>query len=82
MNCVLVISYGRLDEDGKVLSPEEILYRVSADRYFIIYLLITVCTIICPFFAMQAVQSINMSHDAANSQMDIKVEQFCFEMLF
>ncbi|KAL9956497.1 hypothetical protein ACROYT_G037979 [Oculina patagonica] len=36
----------RLDEDGKVLSPEEILYR--------------------------AVQSINMSHDAANSQMDIK----------
>ncbi|XP_068674823.1 small G protein signaling modulator 3-like isoform X1 [Montipora foliosa] len=36
----------RLDEDGKVLSPEEILYR--------------------------AVQSINMSHDAHNSQMDIK----------
>ncbi|XP_044184394.1 small G protein signaling modulator 3-like isoform X3 [Acropora millepora] len=36
----------RLDEDGKVLSPEEILYR--------------------------AVQSINMSHDAYNSQMDIK----------
>ena len=34
------------------------------------------------FIATQAVQSINMSHDAANSQMDIKVEQFCFEMLF
>ncbi|KXJ20495.1 Small G protein signaling modulator 3 [Exaiptasia diaphana] len=36
----------RLDEDGKVLSPEEILYR--------------------------AVQSINMSHDTAGSQMDVK----------
>ncbi|XP_048575778.1 small G protein signaling modulator 3 homolog isoform X3 [Nematostella vectensis] len=36
----------RLDEDGKVLSPEEILYR--------------------------AVQSINMSHDAASAQMDVK----------
>ena len=34
------------------------------------------------FIAIQAVQSINMSHDAANSQMDIKVEQFCFEMLY
>lgn len=36
----------RLDEDGKVLTPEELLYR--------------------------AVQSINMSHDAAQSQMDVK----------
>lgn len=81
MNSVLVISYGRLDEDGKVLSPEEILYRVSADRYFITY---DHCLNDYMFFfiAMQAVQSINMSHDAANSQMDIKVEQFCFEMLF
>ncbi|XP_074083102.1 small G protein signaling modulator 3 isoform X1 [Macrotis lagotis] len=37
----------RLDEDGKVLTPEELLYR--------------------------AVQSVNMSHDAAHSQMDVKL---------
>ncbi|XP_046854658.1 small G protein signaling modulator 3-like isoform X2 [Xenia sp. Carnegie-2017] len=37
----------RLDEDGKVLSPEEILYR--------------------------AVQSINMTHDSAKTQMDVKL---------
>lgn len=37
----------RLDEDGKVLSPEEILYR--------------------------AVQSINMTHDNAKTQMDVKL---------
>uniref|UniRef100_A0AAX7U9Y4 Small G protein signaling modulator 3 n=1 Tax=Astatotilapia calliptera TaxID=8154 RepID=A0AAX7U9Y4_ASTCA len=36
----------RLDEDGKVLTPEELLYR--------------------------AVQSVNMSHDAAHAQMDVK----------
>ncbi|XP_020776437.1 small G protein signaling modulator 3 isoform X1 [Boleophthalmus pectinirostris] len=36
----------RLDEDGKVLTPEELLYR--------------------------AVQSVNMSHDSANVQMDVK----------
>ncbi|XP_064629601.1 small G protein signaling modulator 3-like isoform X2 [Lineus longissimus] len=36
----------RLDEDGKVLTPEEILYR--------------------------CVQSVNLSHDAAHAQMDIK----------
>ncbi|XP_051987530.1 small G protein signaling modulator 3 isoform X4 [Xyrauchen texanus] len=36
----------RLDEDGKVLTPEELLYR--------------------------AVQSVNMSHDAAHVQMDVK----------
>uniref|UniRef100_A0A914V1A7 RUN and TBC1 domain-containing protein 3 n=1 Tax=Plectus sambesii TaxID=2011161 RepID=A0A914V1A7_9BILA len=37
----------RLDEDGKVLTPEELLYR--------------------------AVQVINVSHDAAKSQMDVKL---------
>ncbi|XP_043821282.1 small G protein signaling modulator 3 [Dromiciops gliroides] len=37
----------RLDEDGKVLTPEELLYR--------------------------AVQSVNMTHDAAHSQMDVKL---------
>lgn len=37
----------RLDEDGKVLTPEEILYR--------------------------SVQAINLSHDAANAQMDVKL---------
>ncbi|XP_056653371.1 small G protein signaling modulator 3 isoform X2 [Monodelphis domestica] len=37
----------RLDEDGKVLTPEELLYR--------------------------AVQSVNRSHDAAHSQMDVKL---------
>uniref|UniRef100_A0A8C6VMN8 RUN and TBC1 domain-containing protein 3 n=1 Tax=Naja naja TaxID=35670 RepID=A0A8C6VMN8_NAJNA len=37
----------RLDEDGKVLTPEELLYR--------------------------AVQSVNMSHDAAHVQMDVKL---------
>ncbi|XP_026550617.1 small G protein signaling modulator 3 isoform X3 [Notechis scutatus] len=37
----------RLDEDGKVLTPEELLYR--------------------------AVQSVNMSHDAAHAQMDVKL---------
>lgn len=36
----------RLDEDGKVLTPEELLYR--------------------------CVQSINISHDAAHTQMDVK----------
>eukprot|EP00064_Thunnus_orientalis_P007612 superscaffoldBa00000856_g7634 len=36
----------RLDEDGKVLTPEELLYR--------------------------AVQSVNMSHDTAHAQMDVK----------
>ncbi|XP_038836200.1 small G protein signaling modulator 3-like isoform X1 [Salvelinus namaycush] len=36
----------RLDEDGKVLTPEELLYR--------------------------AVQSVNMSHDSAHAQMDVK----------
>ncbi|XP_030638206.1 small G protein signaling modulator 3 [Chanos chanos] len=36
----------RLDEDGKVLTPEELLYR--------------------------AVQSVNMSHDSAHVQMDVK----------
>ncbi|KTF90419.1 hypothetical protein cypCar_00023691 [Cyprinus carpio] len=36
----------RLDEDGKVLTPEELLYR--------------------------AVQSVNMSHDTAHVQMDVK----------
>ncbi|XP_059928684.1 small G protein signaling modulator 3 [Gadus macrocephalus] len=36
----------RLDEDGKVLTPEELLYR--------------------------AVQSVNMSHDVAHTQMDVK----------
>ena len=36
----------RLDEDGKVLTPEEILYR--------------------------AVQSVNLSHDTAHTQMDVK----------
>ncbi|XP_028671059.1 small G protein signaling modulator 3 isoform X2 [Erpetoichthys calabaricus] len=36
----------RLDEDGKVLTPEELLYR--------------------------AVQSVNMTHDAAHAQMDVK----------
>nr|XP_061805196.1 small G protein signaling modulator 3 [Nerophis lumbriciformis] len=36
----------RLDEDGKVLTPEELLYR--------------------------AVQSVNMSHDVAHVQMDVK----------
>ncbi|XP_068958971.1 small G protein signaling modulator 3 isoform X4 [Petaurus breviceps papuanus] len=36
----------RLDEDGKVLTPEELLYR--------------------------AVQSVNMTHDAAHTQMDVK----------
>ncbi|XP_067876000.1 small G protein signaling modulator 3 [Heterodontus francisci] len=36
----------KLDEDGKVLTPEELLYR--------------------------AVQSVNMSHDAAHAQMDVK----------
>ncbi|CAD5123331.1 DgyrCDS11688 [Dimorphilus gyrociliatus] len=36
----------RLDEDGKVLTPEELLYK--------------------------AVQSVNMSHDAAHAQMDVK----------
>ncbi|XP_032076575.1 small G protein signaling modulator 3 [Thamnophis elegans] len=37
----------RLDEDGKVLTPEELLYR--------------------------AVQSVNMSHDVAHAQMDVKL---------
>lgn len=37
----------RLDEDGKVLTPEELLYR--------------------------AVQSVNMSHDSAHAQMDVKL---------
>ncbi|XP_076366122.1 small G protein signaling modulator 3 homolog isoform X2 [Tachypleus tridentatus] len=37
----------RLDEDGKVLTPEEILYR--------------------------AVQAVNLSHDAAHAQMDVKL---------
>ncbi|XP_073183212.1 small G protein signaling modulator 3 isoform X3 [Lepidochelys kempii] len=37
----------RLDEDGKVLTPEELLYR--------------------------AVQSVNMTHDAAHAQMDVKL---------
>ncbi|XP_037369402.1 small G protein signaling modulator 3 [Talpa occidentalis] len=37
----------RLDEDGKVLTPEELLYR--------------------------AVQSVNVSHDAAHAQMDVKL---------
>ncbi|XP_036614722.1 small G protein signaling modulator 3 isoform X2 [Trichosurus vulpecula] len=37
----------RLDEDGKVLTPEELLYR--------------------------AVQSVNMTHDAAHTQMDVKL---------
>ncbi|XP_069765857.1 small G protein signaling modulator 3 isoform X1 [Narcine bancroftii] len=36
----------RLDEDGKVLTPEELLYR--------------------------AVQSVNVSHDTAHAQMDVK----------
>uniref|UniRef100_W5MZQ6 RUN and TBC1 domain-containing protein 3 n=1 Tax=Lepisosteus oculatus TaxID=7918 RepID=W5MZQ6_LEPOC len=36
----------RLDEDGKVLTPEELLYR--------------------------AVQSVNMTHDTAHAQMDVK----------
>ncbi|XP_027033168.1 small G protein signaling modulator 3 isoform X1 [Tachysurus fulvidraco] len=36
----------RLDEDGKVLTPEELLYR--------------------------AVQSVNMTHDSAHAQMDVK----------
>ncbi|XP_066563263.1 small G protein signaling modulator 3 isoform X2 [Amia ocellicauda] len=36
----------RLDEDGKVLTPEELLYR--------------------------AVQAVNMSHDSAHAQMDVK----------
>ncbi|PAA68260.1 hypothetical protein BOX15_Mlig024744g4 [Macrostomum lignano] len=36
----------RLDEDGKVLTPEEILYR--------------------------AVQTVNLTHDAAHAQMDVK----------
>ncbi|GIX69302.1 small G protein signaling modulator 3 [Caerostris extrusa] len=38
----------RLDEDGKVLTPEEILYRVIS-------------------------KAINLSHDAANAQMDVKL---------
>ncbi|XP_040215508.1 small G protein signaling modulator 3 isoform X3 [Rana temporaria] len=37
----------RLDEDGKVLTPEELLYR--------------------------GVQSVNVSHDAAHAQMDVKL---------
>ncbi|XP_045869213.1 small G protein signaling modulator 3 isoform X3 [Meles meles] len=37
----------RLDEDGKVLTPEELLYR--------------------------AVQSVNVTHDAARAQMDVKL---------
>uniref|UniRef100_A0A8C3IHU4 Small G protein signaling modulator 3 n=1 Tax=Chrysemys picta bellii TaxID=8478 RepID=A0A8C3IHU4_CHRPI len=37
----------RLDEDGKVLTPEELLYR--------------------------AVQSVNMTHDTAHAQMDVKL---------
>ncbi|OXB71530.1 UNVERIFIED_CONTAM: hypothetical protein H355_011451 [Colinus virginianus] len=37
----------RLDEDGKVLTPEELLYR--------------------------AVQAVNMTHDAAHAQMDVKL---------
>ncbi|XP_028935119.1 small G protein signaling modulator 3 isoform X2 [Ornithorhynchus anatinus] len=37
----------RLDEDGKVLTPEELLYR--------------------------AVQSVNMTHDSAHAQMDVKL---------
>ncbi|KAK2178734.1 hypothetical protein NP493_529g00005 [Ridgeia piscesae] len=43
----------RLDEDGKVLTPEEILYR--------------------------AVQAVNLSHDAAHAQMDVKFRSLiCF----
>ena len=30
----MILFFGRLDEDGKVLSPEEILYRVSELRLF------------------------------------------------
>ncbi|XP_036093452.1 small G protein signaling modulator 3 isoform X5 [Rousettus aegyptiacus] len=40
-------SFPRLDEDGKVLTPEELLYR--------------------------AVQSVNVTHDAAHAQMDVKL---------
>jgi len=32
--CVLVTVRNRLDEDGKVLTPEEILYRVCSLSYF------------------------------------------------
>uniref|UniRef100_A0A8C5QMM9 Small G protein signaling modulator 3 n=1 Tax=Leptobrachium leishanense TaxID=445787 RepID=A0A8C5QMM9_9ANUR len=42
----------RLDEDGKVLTPEELLYR--------------------------GVQSVNVTHDAAHAQMDVKLRSlFC-----
>ena len=37
----------RLDEDGKVLTPEELLYR--------------------------SVQSVNLTHDTAHAQMDVKL---------
>ena len=37
----------RLDEDGKVLTPEELLYR--------------------------SVQSVNLTHDSAHAQMDVKL---------
>lgn len=36
----------RLDEDGKVLTPEELLYR--------------------------SVQAVNLTHDVAHAQMDVK----------
>ena len=36
--------YNRLDEDGKVLTPEEILYRVCSSVCFIF--LVTICALL------------------------------------
>lgn len=62
----------RLDEDGKVLTPEELLYRVRgtvgglASRVGSWGHLSDRC-------APQAVQSVNVTHDAAHAQMDVKL---------
>ena len=62
----------RLDEDGKVLTPEELLYRVRgaaggpASR-------VSSWGHLSDHCAPQAVQSVNVTHDAAHAQMDVKL---------
>lgn len=86
-----------MDEDGRVLTPEEILYRVNIfiTKLLIIALIFLLCyvsleqkvTVLCDndtyvlfqvckynnIYILQAVHSVNQTHDQMHTSMDMKV---------
>ena len=62
----------RLDEDGKVLTPEELLYRVRGAAGGLTSR-VGSWGHLSDHCAPQAVQSVNVTHDAAHAQMDVKL---------